>query len=74
MVCQKQFESYSFLLDEYWRKTEHVYRDYDPQHTVLCLSVGGSDTQFWAGNYGTKIAGTSVEVKLEFNEANLIKT
>jgi hypothetical protein len=34
---------------------------------MVFVAVSGVDGQFWAGNYGTKIAGTSVEVKLEFN-------
>jgi hypothetical protein len=36
--------------------------------TFLEIHSSGSDRQFWAGDYGVKIAGTSVVVKLEFNE------
>lgn len=55
-------------LDEYWRKIEHTWTDYRDNATVVCIEVHAADGQFWAGNYGTKIAGTSIEVKLEFNK------
>jgi len=54
--------------DEYWRKAEHVFTGYKDDKSVVCLATRGKDGQFWAGNYGVKIAGTSLVVKLEFNE------
>jgi len=53
--------------DEYWRKAEHTWKEYEDNKSIICVSTSGQDGQFWAGNYGVKIAGTSIVVKLEFN-------
>ncbi|KAI6182855.1 hypothetical protein M3Y97_00425600 [Aphelenchoides bicaudatus] len=53
--------------DEYWRKVQHVRREYEDDANMILISSSGADAQFWAGDYGVKVAGTSVEVLLEFN-------
>ncbi|KAI6206118.1 hypothetical protein M3Y94_00870300 [Aphelenchoides besseyi] len=51
---------------QWWRKVEHKHTNYKNAQYVHVISEG-KDGQFWAGNYGTKIAGTSVVVQFEFN-------
>ncbi|KAI6241092.1 F-box only protein 6 [Aphelenchoides fujianensis] len=52
---------------QWWRMAEHRYTAYPDDHSVVELCTRGSDTRFWAGNYGVKIAGTSLVVKFESN-------
>lgn len=37
-----------------WHKLEHTFMDYRPGVRVATFTMGGVDTQFWAGNYGPK--------------------
>ncbi|KAI6241065.1 F-box only protein 6 [Aphelenchoides fujianensis] len=53
--------------EQCWRMAEHRYTAYPDGHFIVELCTRGSDTRFWAGNYGVKIAGTSLVVKFESN-------
>ncbi|XP_070180822.1 F-box only protein 44-like [Littorina saxatilis] len=37
-----------------WHKVEHTFTDYKPGVRSIKFQMGGVDTQFWAGNYGSK--------------------
>jgi len=71
----KDWHEDDFQIDQwepnYWRKVEHVHSSYSDDSPIFYLFVSGRDRQFWAGNYGSKIAGTSLIVKLDFNGKNL---
>lgn len=45
-----------------WRKVQHVFCDYGPGVRYVRFADAGKDTQFWAGHYGSKMAGAWVKV------------
>ncbi|XP_076057115.1 F-box only protein 6-like [Oratosquilla oratoria] len=47
-----------------WVKIRHVLTDYPHDAVSLMFSSSSKDTQFWAGNYGSKSAGSSVVFRL----------
>ncbi|KAI6174249.1 hypothetical protein M3Y98_01169700 [Aphelenchoides besseyi] len=51
---------------QWWRKAEHKHTNYKNAQYVHVISEG-KDGQFWAGNYGTKVAGTSVIVQFKLS-------
>ncbi|KAI1719990.1 f-box associated region domain-containing protein [Ditylenchus destructor] len=53
--------------EEGWRKVEHEFKDYPAGVRYLFLECRGKDRQFWAGQYGAKMANCSVMVRSEFN-------
>ena len=40
-----------------WRKVEHVFRNYGAGVRYILFADAGKDTQWWAGHYGSKMAG-----------------
>lgn len=48
-----------------WHKIEHVFSNYGHGVRYISFYHGGMDTQFWAGHYGSKMAGGVV--KLYYN-------
>lgn len=46
------------------RQISFEFTDYGPGVEKVMLYHGGSDTLFWAGHYGSKMAGSCVLVKL----------
>ncbi|CAD5229054.1 unnamed protein product [Bursaphelenchus okinawaensis] len=54
--------------DQFWRKAEIVYDNYPDGAHIVDIVTRGKDRQFWAGNYGSKVAGTSIIVKFDFNK------
>ncbi|XP_077558259.1 F-box only protein 6-like isoform X2 [Haemaphysalis longicornis] len=45
-----------------WSQVKHVFRDYPKGVRFVKFWHYGSDTQFWAGHYGAKMAGGSIRV------------
>jgi len=47
-------------LGKEWHKVVHVFTQYGPGLRYVKFCHSGQDTQFWAGHYGSKMAGASV--------------
>lgn len=47
-----------------WHKVSHTFEKYSPDIRYIRFIHGGKDTQFWAGHYGSKMAGAKVYVTL----------
>ena len=45
-----------------WRKVEHKFRNYGAGVRYIRFADAGKDTQWWAGHYGSKMAGAWVRV------------
>ena len=45
-----------------WRKIQHVFTGYGAGVRYLRFADAGKDTQFWAGHYGSKMAGAWARV------------
>uniref|UniRef100_V5GSZ5 F-box only protein n=1 Tax=Anoplophora glabripennis TaxID=217634 RepID=V5GSZ5_ANOGL len=45
-----------------WEKVEVLVKEYPPDVAVLIFEHEGSDTQFWKGHYGSKMAGGVVKI------------
>ena len=45
-----------------WRKVEHTFRNYGAGVRYIRFADAGKDTQWWAGHYGSKMAGALVRV------------
>ena len=45
-----------------WRKVEHTFRNYGVGVRYIRFADAGEDTQWWAGHYGSKMAGAWVRV------------
>lgn len=43
-----------------WHKIEHTFSNYKPGLRHVLVQMGGKDTQFWAGNYGSKFTCPSL--------------
>ncbi|KAL3125380.1 hypothetical protein niasHT_002108 [Heterodera trifolii] len=54
---EKRFDQWE---EEGWHKIEHVFSEYPKGVRFLVVECLGHDSQFWAGNYGPKIAKFSV--------------
>ena len=48
-----------------WRKVEHVFKDYGSGVRFVRFADGGKDTQFWAGHYGSKMAGARMFISFK---------
>nr|KAG5687317.1 hypothetical protein BaRGS_011723 [Batillaria attramentaria] len=59
-----KFEVEKDLRPDYLRRTwhlvEHFFSDYKAGVRYVTVRMGGVDTQFWAGNYGSKFTCPSV--------------
>uniref|UniRef100_A0A183CT80 FBA domain-containing protein n=1 Tax=Globodera pallida TaxID=36090 RepID=A0A183CT80_GLOPA len=53
--------------DEHWHKVEHVFSKYPQGMRYLVVECSGNDTQFWAGNYGPKMAKFRVNALFQSN-------
>ncbi|XP_022104247.1 F-box only protein 6-like [Acanthaster planci] len=49
----------------YWKEASHVFSGYGPGLRFIHYEDRSKDTQFWAGHYGSKMAGSVV--RLQFN-------
>ena len=47
-----------------WSKVEHTFTNYPDGVVAVNFYHGGTDTQFWAGHYGSKMSGASVTISL----------
>ncbi|XP_011876833.1 PREDICTED: F-box only protein 27-like [Vollenhovia emeryi] len=47
-----------------WLKVSHVFENYGPGLDTIYFEHRGKDRAFWAGNYGSKMAGACVYVKI----------
>ncbi|XP_034172150.2 F-box only protein 6 [Osmia lignaria lignaria] len=47
-----------------WHYVSHEFRNYGPGLRQISFYHGGKDSQFWAGHYGSKMAGACVYVKI----------
>lgn len=45
-------------------QVSHTFVNYPPNIRFVKITRGGKDTQFWAGHYGSKMAGANVHVTL----------
>lgn len=52
-----------------WQKVEHVFCDYEGTVACILFHHKGKDTQFWAGNYGSKMTGGRVYISLPTGQA-----
>uniref|UniRef100_A0A1B6J9E4 F-box domain-containing protein n=1 Tax=Homalodisca liturata TaxID=320908 RepID=A0A1B6J9E4_9HEMI len=50
--------------DDNWHQVSHTFRNYGPDVRFLLFHHEGIDTQFWAGYYGSKMAGGSVIARI----------
>nr|KAG5712015.1 hypothetical protein BaRGS_020741 [Batillaria attramentaria] len=50
-----------------WHLIEHVFQDYKPGVRYIRVELGGVDTKFWKGNFGSKF--TMPTVRFVFNKA-----
>lgn len=48
-----------------WRRVEHMFCDYGPDVRYIRFADGGKDTKYWAGHYGSKMAGAQVRVRFK---------
>ena len=46
-----------------WRKQQHVFSQYGPGVRYLRFADAGKDTQYWAGEYGSKMAAAWARVR-----------
>ncbi|KAK0162361.1 hypothetical protein PV327_008705 [Microctonus hyperodae] len=53
-----------------WHHFEHEFSDYGLGLKTISFEHSGSDTLFWAGHYGSKMAGASVIMKFKSNKRN----
>lgn len=47
-----------------WHQILHEFKNYGPGLRRICFCHGGTDKLFWAGHYGSKMAGACVCVKI----------
>ncbi|XP_076635835.1 F-box only protein 44 [Colletes latitarsis] len=47
-----------------WHKVSHEFTNYGPGLRKILFYHGGSDRLFWAGHYGSKMAGACVYIKI----------
>uniref|UniRef100_A0A1B6F471 F-box domain-containing protein n=1 Tax=Cuerna arida TaxID=1464854 RepID=A0A1B6F471_9HEMI len=52
------------LGDDEWHQVSHTFKNYGPGVRFVLFKHGGQDTQFWAGHYGSKMAGGSVIARI----------
>uniref|UniRef100_A0A1E1X7R7 Putative a receptor for ubiquitination targets n=1 Tax=Amblyomma aureolatum TaxID=187763 RepID=A0A1E1X7R7_9ACAR len=52
-----------------WSQVTHVFRDYPAGVRFVRFQHSGTDTQFWAGHYGSKMAGGVVCIRGQKQEA-----
>jgi hypothetical protein len=45
-----------------WRRVEHTFTEYGKGVKYIRFAHAGKDTQFWAGHYGSKMAGSQVTI------------
>lgn len=48
-----------------WKEVSHIFQDYGPGLRYIKFEHESKDTQFWAGHYGAKMAGSYVKVTFE---------
>ncbi|KAK0169939.1 hypothetical protein PV328_010564 [Microctonus aethiopoides] len=53
-----------------WHYFEHEFVDYGLGLRAISFAHSGSDALFWAGHYGSKMAGASVIMKFKSNKRN----
>ena len=51
--------------DHSWVKISHTFCDYGTGVRQVAFMVGGTDKQFWAGNFGPKVAAPCVKIELQ---------
>ncbi|XP_014613181.1 PREDICTED: F-box only protein 44-like [Polistes canadensis] len=51
-----------------WLHISHEFKDYGPGLKKISFYHGGMDKSFWAGHYGSKMAGACVIVKIPEND------
>lgn len=47
-----------------WRRVENVFKNYGPGVRFVRFADGGKDANWWAGHYGSKMAGARVVISL----------
>ncbi|XP_015599833.1 F-box only protein 6 isoform X2 [Cephus cinctus] len=47
-----------------WHRISHEFKNYGPHVKQISFRHGGKDKSFWAGHYGSKMAGACVIVKI----------
>ncbi|XP_054263500.1 F-box only protein 6-like [Macrosteles quadrilineatus] len=52
------------LQDNNWHQVSHSFKDYGPGVRYILFRHCGRDSQFWAGHYGSKMAGGSVIARI----------
>uniref|UniRef100_A0AC34Q3V8 FBA domain-containing protein n=1 Tax=Panagrolaimus sp. JU765 TaxID=591449 RepID=A0AC34Q3V8_9BILA len=65
IAWEEQHISFVQWQNEKWHKMEITLKSYPPGGRVLRIYSAGRDTQFWAGPYGSKIAGSQLFVSME---------
>uniref|UniRef100_A0A1B6KWT8 F-box domain-containing protein n=1 Tax=Graphocephala atropunctata TaxID=36148 RepID=A0A1B6KWT8_9HEMI len=50
--------------DDDWHQILHTFKNYGPGVRFILFRHGGRDTQYWAGHYGSKMAGGSVIARI----------
>ena len=48
-----------------WRRVEHVFCNYGPDVRYIRYADAGKDTKWWAGHYGSKMAGAQVKIRFQ---------
>jgi len=64
VLHQFEEETGEGLQDSEWQEMSHSFKDYGPGVRYILFTHGGTDSQFWAGHYGCKIAGGSVIARI----------
>lgn len=52
-----------------WRKLQHVFSKYGSGVRYLRFADGGKDTQYWAGQYGSKMAAAWARVRFNHEQS-----
>jgi len=47
-----------------WLQVSHVFKNYGTGVRYVTFEHGGKDRSFWAGHYGSKMAGACIRVKI----------
>ncbi|XP_054006887.1 F-box only protein 44-like [Hylaeus anthracinus] len=61
------FQFHDSIVDEkqnHWHRVSHEFTNYGPGLRKISFYHGGVDKSFWAGHYGSKMAGACVYVKI----------
>jgi len=48
--------------DGHWNLVEHVFENFSSDVRSVKVTQSGVDKNFWAGNYGSKMCGTSIRL------------